>query len=487
MKKVININTVNPIFIISRCLILVGLLLISCVDDDPVEFGIKNEPPAAIGFEIDQIEAVEGSQTATFEINASKPLFNDISFDLSVVSGNDGEITLTDDNGNTGPNFVMKAGTDKLVLSVMVANNNIFSGNRDIVYELQNLIGDSVFLVEESVGSGDDKINPQSTLTVIEDEPVPLSVNFSEVTASINENAGSSYQVLMQLTEPAIASGSFDIQFSGTAIEGTDYTSSLPPASATININVTDTQFTFDITPIDDLEVKGDRTVILTITNPSNGFQIGTNNVHTLTIVEDDLPIFTLNPEADCGIRGGDRGDNPAAGGEIVRAANGTDARGRDERQMMFRFDLNGIDLNNVISATLKLTTVGVDSGGSDRSWTEAEEFNANGVFGDGISAETTQKIYHVTGADNWDETTVTWNSAPAFTPTPIATGAFGIVGGSVETHEYDVKDTLVLDTDGKFSIRVGIDNDTDGKSVFYQTRESTLGGVPELVIVLSN
>ena len=198
---------------------------------------------------------------------------------------------------------------------------------------------------------------------------------------------------------------------------------------------------------------------------------IGTNTQHTLTIVDDDLPRVTLNPEADCGIRGGDKGDDTAAGGVFARAANGSDERGRDERQMMFRFDISGIDLSKVRTATLKLTTVG-----ADRTWADAETNNGGNP--------TTQKIYHVTGDDNWDEVNVTWNTAPAFNPTPIATGSFGIIGTTVVSHEYDVKDALVIDSDGKFSIRLGIDDDTDGKSVFYQTRESTAGGVPELTIV---
>lgn len=474
MIKLIKTHNLSPA--IFATIIFVGLFLISCVDNDPLKLGIDNEPAAAVGFENNEVEVLEGTST-TFEVNASKPLFNDINFKFKVLSGNGSEVTITDEYGNTGPYFVMKAQTDLTVINVTIANDDVYTGTREVVYALEDLVGAGAYLEEQSVGSGDEKINGQLTLTIIDDEPVPLSVNFTDTDSTIDENAGVAQQVRLELTEPAIASGSFDVLFSGTALDGVDYSSNATDGVLTINVNENDTEFFVEVTPIDNDEVSGDKTVVLTLSNPSNGFQIGAINEHNLTIIDEDLPTVYLNPEADCSIRGGDNGNDLAAGGEYARIANGTDIRGRDERQMMLRFDLSGIELNDVISAELRLTSVGIDANGSDRFWTNAENF---------AGGPTSQRIYHVTGSDNWDETTVTWNSAPAFALTPIAIGQFDLVGENVVTHEFDVMDALVLDTDGKFSIRIGIDDDTDGKPILYQSRESTLGGVPVLKIISS-
>ncbi|MCG8306891.1 MAG: DNRLRE domain-containing protein [Cytophagales bacterium] len=464
----------------SMTLLLLVMTFISC-DEETTSIGIDNEPAAGIGFMDTNGSVTEGSDPMILQVNASKKLFNDVSFGVKVIDGDGSAITISDADGNAGTNFTIKEGTKNVQLYVSVSDDDDYNGDYEVMYELENLSGEGAFLTVYTLGSGEKQINPSFNLEVREDDPVPPSIGFESEAGAVDENKGESHAITIALSEPASVAGSFELAYAGTAENGVNYQTDAP--GGTVNIGIGAEEVVVNITPIDDDLVEDDKTVVLTISNISNGFLPGSITAYTLTIVEDDLPKVILNPEADCGIRGGDKGDDAAAGGEFARAANGTDSRGRDERQMMMRFDLAGVDLSKVIRATLKLTTVGTDAGGSDRFWTEAEDFNGSGAF-DGTLAPTAQKIYHVTGDDNWDEVTVTWNTAPAFDPTPVTTGTFDLVESAVRSHEYDVTAALMSDSDGKFSIRLGTDNDTDGKSIYYQTRESTLGGVPELIII---
>ena len=109
--RYINFIKKNYRTLFTVCGMLMLLAFYSCVEDENIQYGIDDEAKAAIGFVIKEGTIIEGGSQSTLQINASKNLFNDVSFDLVVVSGDASGITITDDNGNTGTTFTILKGT----------------------------------------------------------------------------------------------------------------------------------------------------------------------------------------------------------------------------------------------------------------------------------------------------------------------------------------------------------------------------------------
>ncbi len=122
-----------------------------------------------------------------------------------------------------------------------------------------------------------------------DDAPITFDVTFSPASLSIAENAGPATVTLSlpagMLNDDAVVT----YEVSGTAIKDTDYTIS---ATSPITIPAGSTTATFTVTPIDNLEGDGARTVIVTITGVTfQGVEVmqGTlAQTYTLTITDDE-------------------------------------------------------------------------------------------------------------------------------------------------------------------------------------------------------
>src|SRR5262249_36916776 len=69
------------------------------------------------------------------------------------------------------------------------------------------------------------------------------------------------------------------------ATAGSDYTAT----SGTLSFGIGETSKTFTVPITDDTLVEGNETVNLTLTSPTNGATLGTQNTATLTIVDNDV------------------------------------------------------------------------------------------------------------------------------------------------------------------------------------------------------
>ncbi|MCG8697763.1 MAG: hypothetical protein MI922_06890, partial [Bacteroidales bacterium] len=72
----------------------------------------------------------------------------------------------------------------------------------------------------------------------------------------------------------------------GTAVAPGDYTAE----TGSLTISAGDTATTLNITVVNDTDIEPDETVLLSLSNPSSGINLGTNSVHTYTINDDDNP-----------------------------------------------------------------------------------------------------------------------------------------------------------------------------------------------------
>lgn len=450
------------------------LIVFSCTDNEKIVYGIDDEASAAIGFINKESIAIEAGDFGELKINASKLLFHDVAFELVVLGGDDSGIVITDLNGVTGTKFIMAENTKTVNLKFEVTDDSEYVGDREIRYGLTNLVGPGAYLLEENLGSSENRVYAEFTLTVVEDEPVPPSISFNSFEGKVDENTTEAHKVFIQFTSPAIAAGSFDLNFSGTAVQDLDYTSNAVGGLLTVNFTEGTEGVEIEIMPIDNTVIEDDKTIILDISNISDGFLLGGIPSHTLTILENDLPIEIkeIVAEADAWTRGrnGSSKSNDNGGDKTDLVAS-NDTSDNNFRQFFMRFDLTGINPSKIIEAKLVFTTVREDQ------WGDAET-NAGGV--------TTQNIYHVTD-DSWGEMTVTANNSPASGTTPIAsfTSDFliGESGLANLKHEFDVTSQLQVEADGKLSIRLSTDNNTKGKRLMYSSREGGADNIPLLIV----
>jgi hypothetical protein len=79
----------------------------------------------------------------------------------------------------------------------------------------------------------------------------------------------------------------------------------------------------------------------------------------------------------------------------------------------------------------------------------------------------------------SWSESTVTWNSAPAADPTPVAS-----LGRVLAGTWYEVDVTSMISGDGTYSIRI---SSTSTNGADYASKEGMAGLAPQLVVTLAS
>ena len=470
-----NVKSLTTVF----CTILL-LAIYACNDAEVAIAPIDTEPHAALGFDQEEGITIEGGIAGVYNAAASKNLFEDVSFDIEVLNGDGSDIIITDANGNTGTTFSIASGTKTNPLTFTKTEDSKFVGDQVITYGLTNLKGNGAFILDRNLGSDGRKLYYEFELTVIEDELEPPSIGFERDKSEVDEASTDPKLIKIVFSEPAPRAGTFDLAVTGTAIADVDYTSEAVNGKLPVAFDIGDTEVFVSITTINNEDIEEDRTVVLTFPEIGDDFLVRPNAVHTLTILDDDVPkkVTEIITEADAWTRGRNGSSkSDENGGDKTELVASNDTSDNNFRQFFVRFDLTGIDPSKVIDAKVVLTTIKEDG---DKGW-EAAESNAGEV--------TTQTIYHVTD-DSWGEMTVTANNQPVAEISPLAsfTSEF-LLGGSGLTnieHEFDVTSLMQVEADGKLSIKLIVENITSGKRIFYSSREGDGAFVPKLIITES-
>lgn len=119
---------------------------------------------------------------------------------------------------------------------------------------------------------------------------VPGVLQFTAPTYSVNETGATA---TITVTRTGGATGAVSVQYAtadGSAVQPGDYTS----AANTLNWADGDSAAkTFTIAINDDVQVEGNETVLLALSNPGGGATLGATAAATLTIVDNDLPVGT--------------------------------------------------------------------------------------------------------------------------------------------------------------------------------------------------
>ncbi len=200
-----------------------------------------------------------------------------------------------------------------------------------------------------------DDPDPESdeTIQVTLSNPVNASLGAITVhTYTINDNDPGLPVVTLQATDPAAAeegqdtgtftvtrndtSGNLVVHYtvSGTA-EAADYEETL---SGSVTIPDTQNSAAITITPVDDTEVEGSETVILTL-SADPAYQIGSPSIGTVTIADNDTagPSQTFYVTRDNGVNCADAYDNQGATSDVRSAKWGAD------ESYLFDFDTAAI------------------------------------------------------------------------------------------------------------------------------------------------
>jgi hypothetical protein len=118
-----------------------------------------------------------------------------------------------------------------------------------------------------------------------------LTVEFDMNSSTVDESAGT-VNIDVMIMNPDANPTSVDVTVLGTSTAtggGTDYTFTNPttvtfPASSNANQ-------TISITITDDMMQETDETIVLELSNATNGAMIGTDTIYTLTITDNDAPV----------------------------------------------------------------------------------------------------------------------------------------------------------------------------------------------------
>ena len=167
--------------------------------------------------------------------------------------------------------IVIPAGQTSGAATITIVNDTIDEPSESIVVDIAN--------VTNGVESG----TQQVSLSITDNDPLPAA-SLSAVATSSTESGG--FLILRGvLTNPSSVAVTLDLAFSGTAIDGVDYSH----GTSQIVIPAGQISASIGITTLNDAIDEANESVIVDIVGVTNGTENGTQQI-ALAIVDDDPP-----------------------------------------------------------------------------------------------------------------------------------------------------------------------------------------------------
>jgi regulation of enolase protein 1 (concanavalin A-like superfamily) len=141
-----------------------------------------------------------------------------------------------------------------------------------------------------------------ATVTIADDDRSTVSITATDPIAS--ETPGNTGTLTVTRTAPTTAALTVNLTISGTATNGTDYTS----IASTLSFAANQASKTITVTPIDDSISEGDETVVISIA--SGSYDIDASSFATVTIRDNDYPPTVFI-------------DGPSSQGTLLASGNG--------------------------------------------------------------------------------------------------------------------------------------------------------------------
>ncbi|MCB1176837.1 MAG: hypothetical protein KDK36_04570, partial [Leptospiraceae bacterium] len=229
---------------------------------------INDDNPPSVEFNTISSSGLESITSVNIPVSLSAVAGKSLSIDYAVTGG-----TATgggNDYTLASGTLVFNEGVTSLNIPMVIKDDSITEENETIIISLANPTG--------GVVSGS---NTTFTYTIIDNDPP--SIEFTNSNSNGSENI-SSVNIPVNINSSYGTEVKVDYSVTGgSATAGTDFTLSsgtltFSPGTTTQNINLSVTDDSLD---------EPDETVIITLTNPSNG-TIGTNSTFTYTILDND-------------------------------------------------------------------------------------------------------------------------------------------------------------------------------------------------------
>lgn len=196
---------------------------------------------------------------------------------VEIRSGNG---NAADINNYTTQTFTFTpGGVDSLPFNLTITDDVVFEGTETIVFALRNPSANGAI--------GTDSL---FTLTITDNDVPAPAVSFAVNAITVNEAAGSiSLEVTMANANSSSTSVNVTLMSGGSATQGTDF--NFTPATVTFPANSNTSQFV-SVGIVDDNFVEGTESFQLMLSGVTNGGVIGTNDMVTVTINDNDtIPV----------------------------------------------------------------------------------------------------------------------------------------------------------------------------------------------------
>ncbi len=216
---------------------------------------------------------------------------------LNRTGGSDGAVTVTltpsdgtaialGDYTNTPITVNFANGETSKIIPVPIVDDTQYEGNETVNLTLSTPTGGATLGTQTT-----------ATLTIVDNDAVSGVIQFSNANYSVNENGTPVTAVTLTRTNGSEGEVSATITLTnGTATAGSDYGNS--PITVTFANGETSKIVTIPI--IDDSILESNETINLTLSNPTNGATIGTQNSAVVNIIDNDFkPTLTVNITAE--------------------------------------------------------------------------------------------------------------------------------------------------------------------------------------------
>ncbi|MCJ8272337.1 MAG: tandem-95 repeat protein, partial [Psychrosphaera sp.] len=244
---------------------------------------ISDDDNANVSLTANTATLAESAATATISATLDKPSFADIIVNLDYT----GTATNGTDYAGTLTSITILAGQTTGSATLSATQDTLFEPNESIIVNVSSVTG----------GRGIELNQQQQTLTIIDDDTISVSLSAS---ASELTEAGGSRTLTAILSQPSFENIVVDLGYSGTAINGTDYTFNKGTAPANITIPAGQTRAAIELNATDNNALEGNKTIIVDITNVT-GERAGESGIaqQTLTIIDDEFTNVTLTTTTD--------------------------------------------------------------------------------------------------------------------------------------------------------------------------------------------
>jgi ribosomal protein L35AE/L33A len=214
-----------------------------------------------------------------------------ITIDITRASGSDGAVTVqyatSDGTATAGSDYTSSSGTvswaagetGAKTFSVTIVNDVLVEGDETIIIALSNPTGGA------RLGT-----NNSATLTIVDVENG--EIQFGAPSYSVREDGN---LVSVEVIRSGGSDGAVSVQFTsanGSASAGSDYTDSSAPVNWADGESGTKI---INIPILDDNIVEGDETINLTLTAPTNGARLGSQNASVVTITDVEHGVIQLD------------------------------------------------------------------------------------------------------------------------------------------------------------------------------------------------